>query len=368
MQMASGTVDTGHELWGWGNSHTNGGSGYSSPVQIGTKVDWLKIATGVEEAYAAAINAKGELYMWGTGADGKLGLGNTTNYNVPQHLSGNTWSEVSLGRRCSSGITTDGKLWGWGKNTSGQLGQGDTTVRSSPVQMGSATNWVNCYSGYSNTMAINSSGELWGTGYGGQGRRFSTSTATISILAQSGSKSDWITTGGGMGGWDSRSGIDTSGRLWTCGQNYYGSLGQGNNNNVYSAPTQVDSATNWAYADGGNVWMGAVNTAGQLFTAGYHAMGGVTAIGLNTGQANSLVQVGSLTDWGFFDAGYATWFSIKTDGTIWGAGSNQSGILGPRPPVSLSSPVLVATANDWRTVSCGGYGIALALRGGIDPE
>jgi len=39
-------------------------------------------------------------------------------------------------------IKTSGKLYAWGYNGRGALGQGDTTNRSSPVQVGSGTNWT----------------------------------------------------------------------------------------------------------------------------------------------------------------------------------------------------------------------------------
>jgi alpha-tubulin suppressor-like RCC1 family protein len=38
-------------------------------------------------------------------------------------------------------LKTDGTVWAWGDNTSGQLGQSNLTLRSSPVQVGSATTW-----------------------------------------------------------------------------------------------------------------------------------------------------------------------------------------------------------------------------------
>jgi alpha-tubulin suppressor-like RCC1 family protein len=54
----------------------------------------------------------------------------------------------------SLAITTDGKLYGWGTNSDGQLGQNNTTSYSSPVQVGTSTNWKTLTNGQVATIAI----------------------------------------------------------------------------------------------------------------------------------------------------------------------------------------------------------------------
>jgi len=39
-------------------------------------------------------------------------------------------------------LKTDGTIWGVGWNDNGQIGDGTTIAKSSPVQAGSATNWI----------------------------------------------------------------------------------------------------------------------------------------------------------------------------------------------------------------------------------
>ena len=61
-------------------------------------------------------------------------------------------------------------LWSWGYNNVGQLADGTTTNRSSPVQVGTLTDWTaNISVRYNAIFAIKKDGTLWtwGTNIGG---------------------------------------------------------------------------------------------------------------------------------------------------------------------------------------------------------
>ena len=100
------------------------------------------------------------LYSWGADTQGALGLGNITSYSSPKQVGALTnWAKIYAGgntNNASFAIKTDGTLWGDGYNAQGQLGQGNTTNYSSPVQVGSLTNWKQVACGYRNTAAIQS--------------------------------------------------------------------------------------------------------------------------------------------------------------------------------------------------------------------
>jgi alpha-tubulin suppressor-like RCC1 family protein len=51
-------------------------------------------------------------------------------------------------------VKTDGTVWTWGKNAYGQLGDGTTVNKSSPIQVGSSTNWSKIGAGENFTVAI----------------------------------------------------------------------------------------------------------------------------------------------------------------------------------------------------------------------
>ena len=67
---------------------------------------------------------------------------------------------------------TDGTLWAIGGNSAGHLGQNNTINYSSPVQVGSGTNWHtdNFAGGYFFSVAAKTDGTLWSWGYNGQGQ------------------------------------------------------------------------------------------------------------------------------------------------------------------------------------------------------
>ena len=91
----------------------------------------------------------GNLFFMGDKARGISGQNNdNVRYSSPIQIPG-TWSEAwDVGKDGPIlAIKTNGTLWGWGGNYRGALGQNDTVNRSSPVQVGSDTNWVQAQMG-----------------------------------------------------------------------------------------------------------------------------------------------------------------------------------------------------------------------------
>ena len=95
------------------------------------------------------------MWAWGQNAYGNLGLNNTASNNSPVQIGAlTTWSKINnTGDAHTAAIKTDGTLWTWGKGADGKLGLGSTTDRSSPVQVGALTNWLNVSAGYTFTIA-----------------------------------------------------------------------------------------------------------------------------------------------------------------------------------------------------------------------
>jgi alpha-tubulin suppressor-like RCC1 family protein len=336
---------------------------YSSPVQVGNLNNWKQISAG--QTCSIAIKTDGTLWSWGWNSTGQLGQGNTTNYSSPVQVGALTvWKQVSTGYDAILGvgaqaaaITTSGALWMWGSNLVGQLGINTTGTRyySSPVQVGALTNWkqVSCENNCSHVLSVKTDGTLWAWGanqYGQLGIN-TTGTTYYSSPVQVGTLTNWKQVSNGQ--WTSFA-IKTDGTLWAWGYNASsGSLGLGfsGNSSYYSSPVQVGALNNWKQVSSGLYYSSAIKTDGTLWAWGEN-VGGQLGQG-NTTSYSSPVQIGTLTNWKQVSSGYQQTLAVKTDGTLWTWGANQSGQLGQGNRTYYSSPVQVGSLTNWKYAGAG---------------
>lgn len=83
------------------------------------------ISCGFE--HCVALTASGSIVSWGYGASGSLGHGNFVSYTQPKFitlggLENKKVSYVEAGGYHSGAITEDGELYMWGRGDIGQLG------------------------------------------------------------------------------------------------------------------------------------------------------------------------------------------------------------------------------------------------------
>jgi alpha-tubulin suppressor-like RCC1 family protein len=62
------------------------GENRNAPVHIGTFDNWATVSAANHQ-HSLALRANGELWSWGGNVNGELGLGTTTNRNVPTFVS-----------------------------------------------------------------------------------------------------------------------------------------------------------------------------------------------------------------------------------------------------------------------------------------
>ena len=360
--VASGTWATPpmpHLLsWGQNNSGQSGlgnRTNYSSPKQVGSLTNWNVVSTTGANGSSFGIKTDGTLWSWGSNANGVLGLGNITYYSSPKQVGSLTnWASLASGGGSTYmlAIKTDGTLWSWGWNNQGQLGLGNNTNYSSPKQVGSLTTWKKVYAGYTYfTFAIKTDGTLWSWGVNNLGQLGLGNITSYSSPMQVGLLTNWADISPTING---AIGLKTDGTLWAWGRNQYGQLGLGNINN-YSSPKQVGSLTNWSNISGNGFYYvcSAIKTDGTLWTWGYGPFG---QLGLgNSTYYSSPKQVGSLTNWKTLStSSFTSTLAIKTDGTLWGWGTNSYGCLGLGNATAYNSPKQIGNLTTWLSIA-GGY-------------
>ena len=310
------------------------------------------------------------LYLWGSSNYGQLGFNDTVYRSSPVQLgSGTDWSMMAMGGGSTTlASKTNGTLWSWGHNNRGQLGQGNRINQSSPTQVGTGTDWSLMLSaGYWSSAAIKSNGTLWTWGYNVTGELGLNDLVSRSSPTQVGSNTNWSKVDmAGQGQTSVRTlAIKTDGTLWGWGYNNSGELGI-ESRYYKQSPVQVGTNTNWSLVAGQDHTI-AIKTNGTLWTWGSNQWG---PLGHNDViYKSSPTQVGSGTDWSTATMGSFSALAIKTNGTLWSWGANWVGQLGQNTrqtdygAFGTSSPVQVGSSTNWSQVriNSGGVGSGMVI-------
>lgn len=394
-------IKTDGTLWTWGKNGGELGLGdtihRSSPTQVGSLTNWKQVSCGI--SHMAAIKTDGTLWTWGSNFEGQLGTNNTTSLSSPVQIGSLTnWAYVSASTNTTAAVKTDGTLWIWGANYQGQLGLNlaDTVKVSSPVQIGSLTNWKTVTCGDECTMAIRMDGTAWSWGDNAHGQlglgdtinRFipvqmpqpqpnynnvETSSDWINLSVDAGdhfaifsetynpasNAGDFLTTDGTNTSWVPLN-VDPTLSAWVWGNNLNFSLGlrvQIMQNNA-SSPMLLRSATSWTELACGYYHGVGVKSDGTLWTWGYNQYGQIGVGDSGLPQKSYPVQVNPATNWAQASAGYYSTYAIKQDGTLWTWGQNNLGQLGDGTTVDKSIPVQIGSLTNWKQIVAGGQNVA----------
>lgn len=289
-------------------SDPEAGPFFSSPVQVGSDT-WLRVYSSMEFPQRRfAINTNNKLFAWGSNASGVLGInapgGGTVYRSSPVQVGTSDWLAVSFGAGSEHtlGIMSDGTLWSWGRNQYGQLGinsSGFSTYRSSPVQVDATYRWASVATSTEASFAIRNDGTLWswGTNVNGLlGRNLETTASPASSPVQVGTGTNWLMV---VSAYSRVAALKTDGTLWTWGNNTNGELGL-NDRVSRSSPVQVGAATDWGFIVGSGRQSNnegllvARKTNNSIWAWGYNGYGTINADKLNR---SSPTQIGSATDW-----------------------------------------------------------------------
>ncbi|CAG9322910.1 unnamed protein product [Blepharisma stoltei] len=134
----------------------------------------MDIACG--EAHTLALTEGGDIYAWGRGFEGQLGIRNSIEaVSVPKYVDafyGKTMVKVACGQRHSLAIDSEGVLYAWGEARCGQLGNGTHRQIKRPqvVSFPEGVKVKEVSAGSGHTAALSTEGciYLWGYNHYGQ--------------------------------------------------------------------------------------------------------------------------------------------------------------------------------------------------------
>ena len=192
---------------------------------------------------------------------------------------------------------------------------------------------------------------LWGDNYYGNIGDNTTETQRYTPVTTSAGGANWKQVDGGY----HTAAIKTDGTLWTWGRNVSGQLGDNTTTERQTPVTTSAGGANWKQVAGGFAHTAAIKTDGTLWTWGINDSG---HLGDNTTVTRSIpvTTFAGGTNWKQVDCGTNHTAAIKTDGTLWTWGYNNNGQLGTNNTTTRSTPVTTfAGGTNWKQVAGGSY-------------
>ncbi|XP_010930686.3 ultraviolet-B receptor UVR8 isoform X4 [Elaeis guineensis] len=269
--------------WGWGDFGRLG-HGNSSDVFTPQSIKALQglkikqIACG--DSHCLAVTVDGQVQSWGRNQNGQLGLGTTEDSLVPQRIQafqGIAVKMVAAGAEHTAAVTEDGELYGWGWGRYGNLGLGDRNDRLVPEKVSAIEEqkMVLVACGWRHTIAASASGSLYTFGWSKYGQLghgdFEDHLIPHQLEALKDSCISQIS-----GGWRHTMALTSDGRLYGWGWNKFGQVGVGDNVD-HCSPVEVkfpdeqkvvQISCGWrhtlAFTERRNVFSWGRGTSGQL--------------------------------------------------------------------------------------------------------
>ena len=317
------SLPDGYYMTGW--NIAQGVGTISDAMTFTAQYEVIEIAQLAGTDYTTwALTTDGKLFGCGYNNNGQQGDGTTTNVTTfTQRLSGETIAMVSCSNNATWAVTTDGKLFGCGSNYYGQ--QGNDTVRDNITtftQRLSGETIASVYCSNSTTWAITTDGKLFGCG-NNDGGMLGDSTGGNSYAKTFVQRLSGETIASVSCSTDTTWAVTTDGKLFGCGYGNLGQQGDGTTTNVTTFTQRLSGETIASVITTGNTtW--AVTTDGKLFgcgTDGYQNQSNGSA----TGNVTTFTQHLETETVAQISVTNKTTWAVTTDGKLFGCGNNTNG-------------------------------------------
>jgi alpha-tubulin suppressor-like RCC1 family protein len=364
---------------GTGSGTGGSGSGSGSPAPaLGTVAAAVAGSNQSIALRAAAVAPAVPTYtalLCGDNTWGQMGTGDLSSPQTARTVlatsttAAATWKAVAAGGFHTLGIKSDGTLWAWGLNLNGQLGNnesGNGRYRDSPVQIGTAKDWLEIAAGDSHSLARSgtvTTQSLWSWGQNTVGQLGLNNTLSKSIptklTATATFKAPWLAIAAN-GSYCLV--LQSNGAIYSWGDDSDGQLGQLTSATpLVPTPTLAPGQPAIAIAAGGAHAL-AIQQDRSLISWGLNDAG---QLGLgNLTSTPAPTQVGLDTDWFAIAAGGSHCLAIKLDRTLWSWGANTDGQLGDGSTNLSNVPKQIGTNTTWVSVAAGrSHSMAIDISG-----
>lgn len=375
--------------WGYnysgqlGNLQSGNSTNSNVPVAVndvfnGKKI--ISIANG--ENHTLVLTSDSLVYAWGNNFYGQLGNSTFVNSNMPilinyGALAGKKIVAIAAGSFHSLALANDGTIYAWGSNNYGQLGNGNNTLSNIPVAVNQTgvligKKIIAISAGSVHSLALANDGSIysWGNNYYGQLGNGNNTNSNIPVaVSKTGVLNGKVIKSISAGAYHSLA-LGTDGAIYSWGYNYYGQLGNNNNNDsnipviVYKngalsgkTITLIDTKCyhNIALSSDGSIFSWGWNDYGQLGNSTYTSsnvpvsipktgvLSGKSIIGISVGYYHSLLLAsdGTIFSWGWNDYGQLgnnNFTNSNVPISIY-----QSGVLSGKKPVKIYSGYYISS-------------------------
>lgn len=327
---------SGLSVWSWGTDSAgalgNGASGSRNtpgplPLPGSTPQPASAVATGGGALHGLMIS-DGAAWAWGYNGFGQLGNGTTNSQESPVPVTHDNLFVVTGAAAAAAGtlhtliLRNDGRVFATGFNASGQLGDGTTTNRTRAVEVSGLTDVVAIAAGGHFSLALRSDGTVWSWGANDAGQLGDGTTANRSTPSQVAGLSGVVAIAAG----DAHAlALLANGAVLAWGANDQGQLGDGTTT-ARSTPVAVVGITRaFSIAAGGNTSVAMSETPLSWGSNNQGQLGiGSATPAFRTAPGPIPALSGLFT----FAVGANHVLALRTDGTLWAWGGNDSGQVG----------------------------------------